>query len=63
MATRSSAGLLFHTSVAESIEACEAEIHRHFAERNAFFRANPRRAGRKIWGQENTPSAFSASNN
>ena len=47
----------------ESVEVCKAAIDRHFADRNAFFRANPRRAGRKIWGQENTPSEFSASNN
>ena len=47
----------------ESAEACKAAIDRHFAERNAYFRANPRRAGKKIWGKENTPSEFSASNN
>ena len=47
----------------DSADACKAAIDRHFADRNAFFRANPRRAGRKIWGQENTPSEFSASNN
>jgi hypothetical protein len=40
-----------------------AAIDRHFADRNAFFRTNPKRAGRKIWGQENTPSEFSPSNN
>jgi hypothetical protein len=38
-------------------------IDRHLAERSAFFRANPRRASKKISGRENTPSAFSASNN
>jgi transposase len=47
----------------ESAEAAKAAIDRHFADRNAFFRANPRRAGKKIWGKETTPSAFSASNN
>jgi hypothetical protein len=47
----------------ESVEAAKAAIDRHFADRNAFFRANPRRAGRKIWGEETPPSAFSASNN
>jgi transposase len=46
----------------ESVEAAKAAIDRHFAERNAFFRANPRRAGKKIWGKENAPSEFSASN-
>jgi hypothetical protein len=32
-------------------------------QRESVPRANPKRAGRKIWGQEATPSAFSASNN
>jgi hypothetical protein len=47
----------------ESVEAVKAAIDRHFAERNAYFRANPRRAGKKVWGRENTPSELSASNN
>jgi hypothetical protein len=46
-----------------SVEAAKAAIDRHFADRNAYFQANPKRAGRKIWGQETTPSEFSASNN
>ena len=47
----------------ESVEAARAAIDRHFADRNAFFRANPRRAGKKIWEKETTSSEFSASNN
>jgi hypothetical protein len=47
----------------ESVEVARAAIDRHFAGRNTFFRANARRAGKKIRGRENTPSAFSASNN
>jgi hypothetical protein len=47
----------------ESVEVAKKAIDRHFAERNAFFRANPRRAGKKIWGKEKAPSEFSASNN
>src|SRR5262249_31253212 len=54
---------VIQNSDSESVEAAKAAIDRHFADRNAFFRANPRRAGRKIWGKETTPSAFSASNN
>jgi hypothetical protein len=46
----------------ESIEAAKAAIDRHFSRRNAFLRSNPRRAGRKIWDQEDTPSESSASN-
>jgi hypothetical protein len=54
---------IIHNSDYESIEACKAAIDRYFAERNAFFQANPRRAGRKIWGKEKTASEFSPSNN
>ena len=54
---------VIHNSDYESVETAKAAIDRHYADRNAHFRANPKRAGRKIWGKENTPSAFSASNN
>jgi transposase len=54
---------IIHNSDYESVEACKAAIDRYFAERNAFFQANPRRAGRKIWGKEKTASEFSPSNN
>jgi transposase len=54
---------IIHNSDYESVEVCKAAIDRYFAERNAFFLANPKRAGRIIWGKEATPSRFSASNN
>jgi hypothetical protein len=54
---------IIHNSDYESVEAGKAAIDRYFTERNAFFRANPKRAGRKIWGKENTTSEFSPSNN
>jgi hypothetical protein len=54
---------IIHNSDYESLGACKAAIDRHFAERNAFFKANPKRAGRKIWGKESIPSQFSPSNN
>jgi len=54
---------VIHNSDYDSLAACKAAIDRHFAERNAFFRANPKRAGRIIWGKEITPSTFSAANN
>jgi hypothetical protein len=54
---------IVHNSDYESVEACKAAIDRYFAERNAFFRANPKRAGRINWGKENAPSRFSDSNN
>ena len=54
---------IIHHSDYESVEVCKAAIDRYFAERNEHFRANPRRAGRLIWGKEHAPSRFSASNN
>jgi len=54
---------IIHNSDYESLAACKAAIDRHFAERNAFFRANPKKAGRIIWGKEITPSTFSPANN
>ena len=38
-------------------------IDRYIEERNEYFRLNPRRAGNKIWGSEQTPSYFSVAHN
>jgi transposase len=54
---------VIHNSDYDSVGACKVAVDRHFAERNAYFAANPKRAGRKIWGQEIAPSEFSESNN
>jgi transposase len=54
---------IIHCSDYESVEVCRAAIDRYFAERNEFFKANPKRAGRIIWGKEQAASRFSASNN
>jgi transposase len=54
---------IIHNSDYDSLAACKAAIDRHFAERNAFFQANPKKAGRIIWGKEITPSTFSPANN
>ena len=54
---------VIHNSDYESLEVCKAAIDRYFADRNTFFNANPRRAGKKIWGKEISPSRFSSSNN
>jgi hypothetical protein len=40
-----------------------AAIDRYFAERNQQFRDNPKRAGKRIWGNERVPPVFSDSNN
>ena len=54
---------IIHNSDYESLEVCKAAVDRYFAERNTFFMANPKRAGKRIWGKENSPSQFSPSNN
>lgn len=54
---------VIHNSDYASIEEARSAIDRYFAERNQHFRANPRRAGNKIWGKERSPSAFDEANN
>ena len=42
-------GAVIHNSDYESEEQMKGAVSRHFRERNAFFRDNPQRAGKKIW--------------
>ena len=46
-----------------SIDAAKGAINRYFDERNDHFEKNHQRAGRKIWGKEREPAAFSDSSN
>ncbi len=41
-----------HHSDYQSTEEMKAAISRHFADRNAFFKENPKRAGNKIWDKQ-----------
>jgi transposase len=54
---------VIHNSNYQSVDEAKAAIDRYVAERNSYFRANPRRAGNKIWGREQVPSWFSVSHN
>ena len=54
---------IIHNSDYSSVSACKAAIDCYFEERNQHFRANPKRAGKKIWGKELVPPEFSESNN
>lgn len=54
---------IIHNSNYQSPDEAKAAIDRYFQERNEHFRANPRRAGNKIWGKERVPAEFSQSNN
>jgi len=54
---------VLHNSNYESVKACMAAIDAYFAERNEHFVKNPRRAGKKIWGEELVEPIFQVSNN
>ncbi len=54
---------IIHNSDYDSVEAAKDAIYRYYAERNEYFRAHPKRAGHKIWGQERVESEFHESNN
>jgi transposase len=54
---------VIHNSNYASVDEAKAAIDRYIAERNEFFRANRRKAGNKIWGEEQVPSYFSVSHN
>jgi len=54
---------IIHNSDYQSVEEAMKAIDRYFAERNAYFKAHPKRAGNKIWGKERVAPVFSGSNN
>ncbi|WP_171210821.1 IS630 family transposase [Ruegeria sp. HKCCA5426] len=54
---------VIHNSNYSSTEEATAAIDQYFQDRNEYFRANPRKAGKKIWGQERSITTFSESNN
>ena len=46
---------IIHNSDYCSVEAAKDAIDRYYTERNEYFQAHPKRAGRKIRGQEPSP--------
>jgi hypothetical protein len=54
---------IIHNSDYKSLEDAMKAIDRYFAERNQYFKENPKRAGNKIWGKERVATKFSESNN
>ena len=54
---------IIHNSDYSSVDEAMMAIDRYFSERNQHFKENPKRAGKKIWGQERTKAEFNASNN
>lgn len=54
---------IIHNSNYSCVDDAKAAIDRYFTERNEYFRAHPKRAGNKVWGNERGVSAFSESSN
>ena len=54
---------VIHNSDYPSVDDAKAAIDRYFAERNAHFKENPKRAGNKIWGRERVPGTFQEGQN
>ena len=54
---------IIHNSDYQSVDECKFAIDRYFAERNQSFMENPKRAGKKIWGEEVVKPVFKESNN
>ena len=50
---------VIHNSDYVSVEECKQAMNLHFAVRNQYFKTNPKRAGRKIWGKEIVKARFS----
>jgi len=50
---------VIHNSDYPSTDDCKAAIDLHFSTRNQYFQANPKQAGRKIWGKELVKAHFS----
>jgi hypothetical protein len=54
---------IIHSSNYSSTKAASDAIDRYFAERNSYYLRSPKRAGKKIWGDERTAPSFDAANN
>jgi transposase len=54
---------IIHNSSYKSVDDAKAAIDRYFRDRNENFRRHPKRAGKKIWGNERELAAFSDANN
>lgn len=54
---------IIHNSDYQSVDECKLAIDRYFSDRNQAFLENPKRAGKKIWGEEIVKPIFKESNN
>jgi len=53
---------VLHNSDYQTVSECKYAIDFYFSERNKYFINNPKRAGKKIWGNELVKPAFKESN-
>jgi transposase len=53
---------VIHNSDYQSVDECKKAIDQYFEERNRAFTENPKRAGKKIWGEEMVRPLFNDSN-
>jgi hypothetical protein len=54
---------VIHNSDDQSVEKAVTAIDRYFQERNEHFLNYPKKAGKKLWGNETVVSEFAESNN
>jgi transposase len=54
---------ILHNSNYQSVDECKVAINTYMGDRNEYFVANPKRAGRKIWGEERVEAVFQEANN
>ena len=54
---------VIHNSNYMSVDEAKVAIDRYFDERNNYFQVNPKRAGKKIWGEERVSCEFHEANN
>ncbi len=54
---------VIHNSDYQSVDECKFAIDRYFTDRNQAFLENPKRAGKKIWGEEAVCPVFKETNN
>lgn len=54
---------IIHNSDYQSVNECKLAIDKYFSERNEAFLENPKRAGKKLWGEEVVNPIFKESNN
>lgn len=54
---------VIHNSDYQSVDQAKAAIDRYFRERNQYFQDHPRRAGKKLWGEELVRTAFKEGQN